>query len=60
MGTRESILKAKDEKEVADLGEAAMNFTEASDKTRRRIGLAMTRRLNALRNEAAMKSRKAK
>lgn len=60
MGTRQSILKATTEKEVADLGETAMKFTEASEKTRRRIGLAMTRRLDALRNEAVTKSRKAK
>jgi hypothetical protein len=60
MGTRQSILKATTEKEVADLGEAAMKFTEASEKTQRRIGLAMTRRLDALRAEAVTKSRKAK
>jgi hypothetical protein len=60
MGTRQSILKAATEKEVADLGEAAMKFTEASEKTQRRIGLAMTRRLDALRAEAVTKSRKAK
>jgi len=50
MGTRQSVLKATTEKEVADLGEAAMKFTEASEKTKRRIGLAMERRLAELRN----------
>jgi hypothetical protein len=50
MGTREDILKATTEKEVADLGEAAMKFTEASEKTRRRIALAMERSLARIRN----------
>jgi hypothetical protein len=50
MGIRESILKATTEKEVADLAEKSMGFAEASYKTKRRIGLAMERRLAELRN----------
>jgi hypothetical protein len=50
MGTRESILKATSEKEVADLGERAFRFEDASARTQRRIGLAMERRLKELRN----------
>lgn len=53
MGIRESVLKATTEKEVEDLGEKALKFTEASLKTQRRIGLAMKRRLVELRNPKA-------
>jgi hypothetical protein len=58
MGIRQNILKAKTEKEVADLGEVAMRFDVASEKTKRRIGLAMTRRLDAIHSEAADAARK--